>query len=405
MALRERYQRAKARLLADAMICHENRALFAQFFDFEEYKLKRQNRLMELDEACYKTLYSYVVKFRNVNTWFNNKPWSGLTREEIKAVYDALEDGTIRNSRGKPFQDRTSYYNKVFKSKPFRIAGKADLAKEVIEFSSGQPREVRFVTEEAFRTMVSVLSKPHHLFLFWLAWDIGENIGALLQLTGRDFVRQPNRYTQEPEYLVVLPREKLKRSRVPRGEPTLYHETVRYADMVLSTLRPDEPIFRIGHRQALKLMQNVVRKTGASRMPDNLPPTWKDLRSGMACHLLKHGWTHEEVNARLGHVPHSRALDAYINYLALDRDAPKKRLWENQLERLQRELSEAKLRQRLSPGNTQGEEENEALRAELRQTKQGLEDLRHLVTQVITMLDPNLQIVTVAKANQSKPFE
>lgn len=34
-------------------------------------------------------------------------------------------------------------------------------------------------------------------------------------------------------------------------------------------------------------MHAVVRKTRATTMPDNKPVSWKDLRSGMACHLLK----------------------------------------------------------------------------------------------------------------------
>jgi hypothetical protein len=64
-------------------------------------------------------------------------------------------------------------------------------------------------------------------------------------------------------------------------------------------------------------------------MPYSERPRWKDLRSGMACHLLRAGWTRDEVNSRLGHTPGSRALDAYINFLALDRDRPKQRLAQN----------------------------------------------------------------------------
>jgi hypothetical protein len=54
---------------------------------------------------------------------------------------------------------------------------------------------------------------------------------------------------------------------------------------------------------------------------------WKDLRSGMACHLLRNGWTSDEVNARLGHAPNSAALNCYINFMALSRDDPKHRMW------------------------------------------------------------------------------
>ena len=134
--------------------------------------------------------------------------------------------------------------------------------------------------------MTSVVSNPSHLFLLWLAWDIGENVDALLKLQKRDFTRQRNKHTKEPEYLVNLPKAKIKRSRKARTEPTLYPETPRFADIVLSGLEPDDNVFGFGYRQALKLMHSTVKKTRATCMPNNARPSWKDLRSGMACHAL-----------------------------------------------------------------------------------------------------------------------
>ena len=46
----------------------------------------------------------------------------------------------------------------------------------------------------------------------------------------------------ESEYLVYLPKEKLKRGRQSRNNPTLYQEMVRYLDMVLKELNNDEAI-------------------------------------------------------------------------------------------------------------------------------------------------------------------
>ncbi len=385
MSLGERYERAKAALLGDKSICDDNRKLFAQFFSFEEIKLKRQNSLPSLDEPCYKTLIYYTQRFRNVNKWFRNKPWKDLTREDIQQVYDDLEEGRIRNRRGQRFGDRASYYNKVFKSKPFHLAGKADLARQVMEYHGDKRRkEVRFVTEETFRRMVSVLSKPIHLLLFWLAWDIGENINTLLQLSKKDFIRQVNEDSKDTEYLVNLPREKLKRSRQSRSEPSLYPETATYADMVLKRLKDDEPVFRFGYRQALKLMHQVVRKTGATCMPANDHASWKDLRSGMACHLLRQGWTTDEVNFRLGHTPSSREIDAYVSYLAIDRRKPKKKLYDGNLQRIEGELAQTKQREHLLNERTRRQgEENEALRLELVQTRRDLHDLSKRIERII----------------------
>ena len=115
MGIAEQYVRAKETLLSDASICKPNREVFGEFFGFEEYKLKRKNGLARLDDACYRTLYTYVIRLRNVNSWFANKPWKQLTANDIRRVYDGLEDGTIKNQRGTPVKDRASYYNKIFK--------------------------------------------------------------------------------------------------------------------------------------------------------------------------------------------------------------------------------------------------------------------------------------------------
>ncbi len=227
MKEQQRYQRLKESLLTSESICPENRKPFTEFFDFEEYKLKRKNGLPALDGGCYKTLIHYTFRFRNANRWFENKPWTDLTREDIKCVYDGLEDGDIKTSFGRPVMDRESYYSKVFKSKPFKLADKDELAKEVIEYYRGHgDKQVRYLTEEEFRKLTSVLANSIHLLLFWLAWDIGENINTLLQLTKRELTRQINPDTGDAEYLVRLPKVILKRSRTPRSEPTLYPETI-----------------------------------------------------------------------------------------------------------------------------------------------------------------------------------
>lgn len=326
MSWRDQYAKALPKLLSDASIGDANRQLFADFFAFEEYKLKRCNGLPDLDEGCCKTLYGYILRLRNVERWFGGKPWADLTKDDVRRVYDGLEDGTIRTQGGRPFQDRASYYNKVFKSKPFKLAGKDVLAREVIEFSTTTKQPVRYVTEGSFRSLVARVTNPRHLLLLWLAWDIGENIGTLLKLSPKDVIPQVNRSTGEREYLVHLPQDKLKRSRRSRGEITLYPETAAYLDHALARTDPSGSLFTFGHRFASKVLEAAVKRSGAATMPLGEHVRWKDLRSGMACHLLTHGWTRDEVNARLGHAPSSKTLDAYINFLAIDRAGPKQRL-------------------------------------------------------------------------------
>ena len=359
MSFKERYEKGKAKLLKDKSICKKNRELFTEFFAWEEEKLKRINDLPEIDDSSYKTLHGYVNRFRNVNKWFKNKPWNNLTLVEIKSVYRDLEDGKIKNRNGKRFEDRRSYYNKVFKSKPFKLAGKNEEVKQALEFfTDRRKKEVRFVNEENFKKMISVLSKPQHFALFWLAWDIGENINSLLKLTKRNFKKQTNRQTKESEYLVHLSQDKLKRSRQSRSEPTLYQETVRYLDMVLQGLNDDDLIFPFGYRQALKIFDSAVKKSNAKCEPNSNKPSWKDLRSWMACHLFSQGWHSDDINLRLGHTISSRELDVYLNYMAQNRKRAKKILYNNNLEDVKNDLEEARQREKLHSNRLERQKED-----------------------------------------------
>ncbi len=348
MGLKERYENVKNRLLNENAICKENRELFNEFFIWEEEKLRRINDLADIDESSYKTLYGYVIRLKNVNKWFNNKPWKELTVDEIKRVYKDLEDGKITNARGKRFEDRRSYYNKVFKAKPFQLAGKKDEVNNALEFfTDRRKKEVRFVNADNFQKMVSVLSKPQHLALFWLAWDIGENINSLLRLTKTNFRRHNNKHTKEAEYLVYLPKDRLKRSRQTRSEPTLFIETVRYLDIVLADLKDDDLVFAFGYRQALKLFDSAVKRSGAKCEPNGEKPSWKDLRSGMTCNLFSLGWHSDDINLRLGHSISSRELGAYLNYMAQNRKRAKKLHYDNSLEDVKNELQVARQREKL----------------------------------------------------------
>ena len=62
----------------------------------------------------------------------------------------------------------------------------------------------------------------------------------------------------------------------------------------------------------------------------------------MACHLLRNHWTTDEVNARLGHKPSSKEIDKYCNFLAIGRHEPKKKMYYNNLQKVEDDLEETK---------------------------------------------------------------
>lgn len=367
MIFKRRYERTRDRLLRDRSINAYNRKLFRDFFAWEEEKLKRQNGLSALDEPCYKTLFGYINRLRNVNQWFGNKAWNKLTEREIRQVYNDLEDGKIKNKAGKRFQDRRGYYNKVFKAKPFKLAGLHESVDRALEFfTDNTKKDVRFIDEDGFRRMNGFLHKPQHYALFWLAWDIGENITSLLRLKVKHLRRQTNKDTGQAEYSVYLAPDSLKRSRKSRTEITLHTETVDYLDALLKYGKEieyrdekgrigrkavpfveEDLLFSFRYRQALQILDSVVKRSGVKCRPNGEKPSWKDLRSGMACYLFGHGWHVEDINLRLGHSPQSKWLNAYINYLAVNRKKAAKVHFDSSLAELKTELEESRKREKL----------------------------------------------------------
>ena len=362
---KERYSQRKEDLLNDPKINSKNREVIAKFLEFEEYKLKRKEGLSEVDERSYKTLYGYIGRLKKLNRWFKNKAWGELTEEEIKKIIDDLEDGNIKNQYGKRYIDRSLYYQ-MMQGKLFAMVGKSNFARDIIQEFSIRGRDfntqVRFIEEATFRKVVDCAITPEHRCLLWLAFDIGENICSLLELDKDDFKRQMNDDTNELEYLVILSKDKLKRSRTPRSEVTNYKETVQYLDIVLSNIKPvdkmtsnkytkprnlnelhdDNKLFKFGFSAAQKMLKRTVGLAGARCIPGGERVTWKDLRSSMACDLLNKGWSRDEVNARLGHKPSSRIIDRYITYHALDRKKPKAVVYQSNLRKMEMELEKQK---------------------------------------------------------------
>lgn len=409
MAEKERYLKGKTCLINDKSIVEYNRNLFREFLAWEEEKLKRINELSQLDAGCYKTLNKYVCQLKNVNKWFHNRPWNEMSEQDFRQVYNNLEDGVIKNRRGKRFEDRRSYYNKIFKAKPFQMAGLHQKAKNALEFFTHQPKKpVRYLSAASFKKMVQFLRKPQHYVLFWLAWDIGENISSLLELKVCHLKNQINRDTNENEYLVYLPDVILKRFRQTRSEPTIYPETVLYIDALLDygreieyrddqgkirrktiPYKEEDYLFTFKYRQALQLFDSVVQRSGVKCEPNNEKPSWKDLRSGMACHLFEQGWHVEDINLRLGHSPQSRWLDSYINYLAINRKRAQKVHYRNNLQDLRMELEESKKREKMLAHKMKKQDE----KIELMATNEN-----HYASKIIQLLDILKQNPEVANA-------
>ena len=344
MPFKENYIRKKEKLLASKKICEYNRKLFRKFFDWEERKLRRINNIREVDEKAYKTLYHYTSYFPNVNKWFKNKPWNKITKKEIEQVYNDLEDGKIKRKDGKPFMDRQSYYGKVFKSKPFALAGKDKLAIEIIQYTSkNNDDEVSFLLIDDVKKNIDLVSNLTHKTFLQVCSDIGENPGSILKLIKRDCTRQINKDNNEPEYLINLRKEILKRSRTHRTEPTLFIETVNLLDLLLKDKKDDDLLFNFGDRQGEKIWSQCIKKTRSVCIPTGKKPSISILRKSIMCHLLNVvGWSESDIKGRLGHKPSSRVLDKYVSYFAINKYPAKKKVFDNDYRKLKDEMVQIK---------------------------------------------------------------
>ncbi len=317
MTNKELYLKRKKKLVEDNSICKENKVVFKEYFEEEEYKLKKINHLQELDEKTYKTLLEYTSRLRTVNRWFNNKPWKDLTEEEIKQTTDDVDSGVIKTDSGKTYTGQITYYKKILKGRPFEMVGKSEISRKVLRYTTQIKKEPKYFLKEDFDKLLEVITKPTFKLLLWLCFDYGENINTILELRKRDFTKRKNTYTRDYEYLLNLQKDILKRSRRPRGLTNNYPDTVLFLDIELGKIEDDDKLFNFGYSSFRKVWSRLVKETNIKVKPIGETPTIKDLRSSMACDLLTKEWTCEEINHRLGHSPNSQEINKYVNLLAL----------------------------------------------------------------------------------------
>ena len=343
MTLKEQYENRKKKTLSDKTICLENRNWMKKVLEYQETKGKRSNGLPSLDNSCYKTLLLYIHYLTTTNKFFKNKPIKrgSITEQDFKQVYEGLEEGKegFTKSNGKIYEDKTSFYNKIFKSKPFEMVGLDKMAKKIIQYNVKKDKDVRFIQEfnESLKELVQrAISQPHKV-LIQILGDYGENIFTILQNKKKDFERVIDKETGEVNYLLNLHKGILKRSRTPRREYNIFPETRIMLDKYLEGLKPEDKLFNFGLRQSEIMFKRAVEKSGV-KLQNGETPTLKDLRSSLACYLLNKNWTTDEIRGRLGHKPSSKVLDCYVSYLALDKNKTRKKIQQGTIEELKTEL-------------------------------------------------------------------
>lgn len=352
MTNKETYESGLKDLLSDPTINEKNRDLFRRIFERWEKKLKRTRKASKLDDKNYKTLVGMLPKFRNLTRWLGDKAWEEITEIEFRKWFNDFEDDKILQKNGKPYKDKRSYYTKICLALPFKVANKIEMAREVMEdegYSATMENnaEVRFFDGKEYPKIVGTAIKIGHKTFLQVYWDVGENYSTILQLRKKNFRRQIDPETKQPEYLINLTDKTiLKRSRTARTEPTIYAETVALLDEFLKDKNDEDLVFDFGNKMAEKIFARCVRLTNLKNNDGSIP-TLKDIRSSMACHLLDLGWNTDEIKQRLGHKPSSTVLDRYVSYKALNRKTAKQKVYSSKIEELNSKLIEIESREKL----------------------------------------------------------
>jgi len=342
------YSNYYQKVINDSSICEDNRKIFIKHLDKISKDLKRLNQLPSLDIKCHRTLLNHLSRMVAVNKWFKNKSWKELTKKDIQNVFDAVEAGTITRRDGLPYTNTTDYYKRVFFDNPFKLANKHKIAQQVI--GNNFPRkkkDIRFTDEESFKQIIDAVIQFEHKCFLWLCFDIGENPGALIQLTKSDCIRHINPINGEIEYRIDLKEGVIKRTRTARIEVTMYKETAQYLDRILSKKNDDENIFSFGYMQAMKFFKRALRVSEVKSVYHNKELRLKDLRKSMACNLFVKGWSVDDIKSRLGHTPSSTAIDAYLTFSAKLSNVTKNSFLKQEQEKLRENLHASQDREQL----------------------------------------------------------
>lgn len=323
------------------------------------------------------TLNKDIGYLKNILYWFNDRSLHDITKEDIKQVYEGLEKGTLRTIYGKQLTpaSRNDYYKKMFKGGLFRYLNKDGLAREVILRRFNQEPDVRFFDYDTFLKIVENTRLTSHRLAFWLAYDIGLEGKALLQLRKADFS-----YHEDKElgwfYRVHIPNEISKKTRTRRDVDVFFNRTNELLKPHLEQLQRDDLVFNFGLRNLEKALTTIVKKHDLRTYSTGEPITLKDFRSSVATYFLQEFYPTGFIKKRLGHSPSSPLIDRYASYLGLDERKQRKQAAQIDLKNYQEQYNKL-------------QEETRALRAQNEQLEQEVQNMREQQDKIIKAIKLN----------------
>ncbi len=308
----------------------ENKKYALEWLNKKEERLKKINGYETEAQIRYcKTLSKEITFLKNVLIWFNDIDLKKLCLEKLENVYEGLEKGEIVATSGKALSDssREDYYKKVFKGDNtfFGYLDKSNLAKQVIIRKFRKPEIVRFFDDDIFYKIVNSCKLISHKLAFWILYDTGTEINAVLQLKKSDFTKNYDEDDNETFYKVNIRLDISKKNRQKRHLDILNPELNRLLENYLDTV--DDYLFNF-KPGALRKALNIICKNHNLRTRGEIAKhiNIKDFRNSMATGMLKKGYSSDDIKGRLGQKWSSRAIDRYISHLGLNQEKMRKKL-------------------------------------------------------------------------------
>jgi integrase len=302
------------------IIREDNRKIARKWIDGEEERLANINGYSPVARnRNAKTLCKNLGYLKNILYWFNDKSLTEITKDDIKRVYQGIEKGEITTLLGRVLADssKKDYYGKMFKSGFFKFFNKHGYGQEIILRKIKEDTEVRFFEEKTFKKIVNNTKLKSHEMLFYLLFDTGIEISAILQLIAQDFTLQSDE-TGDSYYVVHVPNEISKKTRPKRDIFIHFEKTNELLKSYLNNLRPEDKLFNFGEKNIGNVLKDIVINNNLKVIPSLTKIQIKDFRSSAACYFLTQGWSTDEIKQRLGHKPSSTVIDKYVNYLCLN---------------------------------------------------------------------------------------
>jgi integrase len=325
-----RYERCKKRLDTEGTlrkrkgffkVLPESKDLILRFLDKKEEDFRdiyghTEEAKIRNSKTLYKDLTSYLS---NVAFWFNNKPFTEITEDDIRIVYRKLEAGQLESVTGKILSDISlrDIYNRVMKGAFFKMLGKDEFAENVIKRKISEKQEVRFFDLDTLKKIADLASTNTQRLAFWLLFDTGIEVSALVQLKKSNFEIKKDDETKTEFYIVHIPKTISKKGRRVRSNYVHFSESNDLLKKYLAGLDENEKLFNMQPFALYRALERLNEEYHFKTKPEGKEITIKDFRSSCATYFLQQSWTTDEIKGRLGHAPSSSEIDKYVNYLGL----------------------------------------------------------------------------------------